>query len=95
MMAKLKDVLGSVGETTTSYASRIGCRTSALARRVGPKRGGIALGVLAIAIGTPFLIRWLKARNADASMHEPVGEQSRAKPRRRRSKRSHAPTAQA
>ena len=62
---QFKDVLRSAGCSTASYAKTVGGHTSALARSVGPKRGGIALGVLAIAIGTPFLIRYLRARNAD------------------------------
>jgi hypothetical protein len=68
MMAKLKDVLSSVGENTACYAEWVGDRTSALARRVGPKRGGIALGVLAVAVATPFVVRYVRARNAEGEM---------------------------
>ena len=64
MMTRLKDVLSSVGETTAGYANRVGGRTSALAHRVGPKRGSVALGVLATAIGLRYLVRFLKARSA-------------------------------
>jgi hypothetical protein len=64
MRATIKDVLGSIGSNTRTYATRVGGRTSALARRVGPTRGGIALGVLALLIGLPFVVRYLRARNA-------------------------------
>jgi hypothetical protein len=69
MMAKIKDVLEVVGSNSASYASRIGCRTSALARRVGPKRGGIALGVLAVAIAAPFIVRAIRARRAEREVN--------------------------
>lgn len=65
MMAKIKDVFEDLGGSTAYYANRLGCRTSALARRVGPKRGGIALGVLAAVIGVPLLIRYFRHRNED------------------------------
>jgi hypothetical protein len=45
----------------------VGCRTRDLAKAVGPKRGGIALGVLAVAIATPFVIRYFRNRNAELS----------------------------
>src|SRR5690606_41381575 len=90
MMAKLKDMLEDVGGSTAYYANRIGCRTSALARRVGPKRGGIALGVLAAVIGLPLLIRYFKHRNErldaelDADLEEREIERGVTKRRRRR-----------
>jgi hypothetical protein len=93
MMARIKDALEFVGSNSANYASRIGCRTSALARSIGPKRGGIALGVLAAAVATPFIIRAIRARrdeelydvdadfSADpAAAHKPAAK----KPRRRR-----------
>lgn len=40
-----------------------GGRTSALAHRVGAKRGGLALGSLA-ALAAPFIIRKLQSRRA-------------------------------
>ena len=64
--AKLKDLLSSVGGRTGRYADELGCRTRALTRRVGPKRGGIALGVIATAVGLRYLLRFLKTRKAEA-----------------------------
>src|SRR5688500_11089735 len=95
MMAKIKDVFGTVGGTTANYASRIGCHTSALARRVGPKRGGIALGVLAAVIGVPMLIRYFKHRNEaldaelDSDLEERELERGVIKRRRRMPRRAH------
>ena len=63
--AKLKHLLHSVGDRTGRYANELGCRTRALTRRVGPKRGGIALGVLATAVGLRYLVRFLKTRRAE------------------------------
>jgi hypothetical protein len=63
MMDKLKDILSDLGDTSSRYARDVSCRTRALSRRVGPKRGGIALGLLAAAIGTRFLVRFLKNRS--------------------------------
>ena len=86
-MSKVKDVLWDLGDTTACYARDIGDKTSALARRVGPKRGGIALGILAVAIATPFLIRWLRARSASELEAEDFDETS-AVPRRRYGRRT-------
>ena len=85
-MAKVKDVLYDLGDTTACYARDIGDRTSALARRVGPKRGGIALGILAAAIAMPFLIRWMRNRSAGEFEGEEFDETG-AIPRRRRARR--------
>ena len=96
MMDKIKDVLGVVGTNTGKYASRIGCRTSAIARTVGPKRGAIALGVLATVIAVPFVVRFVKARRADAESDiveeeqlEP-GVQRRSRRRKGSTRRSNA-----
>jgi hypothetical protein len=70
MLDNVKDKLGSVSCTSRSYARRIGRSTSALARSVGPRRGGIALGLIAAAIGVPFLVRYLRARRAEARAKE-------------------------
>jgi hypothetical protein len=86
MMAKVKDILWSVGENTACYAGWVGDRTSALARRVGPKRGGIALGVVAAAVATPFVIRYVRSRKADAEHGH------KAKAPQRRGARHAAPT---
>ncbi len=65
MLDTVKDFMGDVGATSASYARRLGCSTSALARRVGPRRGAIALGVLAaMGIGIPLLVRYLRSRRA-------------------------------
>lgn len=95
MMAKLKDVLSAVGDTTASYASSVSCRTKDLARAVGPKRGGIALGVLAVAIATPFVIRYLRNRNAvDTDVEEQdLAPEGTVKRRRRRAPRRSAASA--
>ena len=66
MLDTVKDFMGDVGATSAGYARRLGCSTSALARRVGPKRGAIALGVLAGGVGAFFLVRYLLARKATA-----------------------------
>jgi hypothetical protein len=66
MLDNVKNRLDSVRCTTRGYARRVGRSTSALARSVGPRRGGIALGLIAAAIGVPFLVRYLRARRAEA-----------------------------
>jgi hypothetical protein len=87
MMAKLKDVLSAVGDTTTTYASSAACKTRDLARAVGPKRGGIALGVLAVAIATPFVIRYLRSRREEIEMEEQeLAPEGAVKRRRRRAR---------
>lgn len=70
MLENVKDAFDSVRCTTGRYTRRVGRSTSALARRVGPVRGGIALGVIAAAIGLPFLIRYLRARRAELEAQE-------------------------
>lgn len=96
MMAKLKDMLEDVGGSTAYYANQIGCRTSALARRVGPRRGGIALGILATAIAVPLLVRYFKRRNVQIEMEldaedieERELERGVTQRRRRRPRRAH------
>ena len=89
MMANLKKSLFSVGGNVGSYANDIGCETAKLARRVGAKRGGIALGVLAIAVATPFVVRYLRARNADVDFEDDIeSPKPRANKRRRAARRS-------
>ena len=73
MLDIVKDFVGTVGTTSGRYARQLRCSTSALARRVGPRRGAIALGVLAAAgIGIPLLVRYLRSRKAAAETAEPV-----------------------
>jgi hypothetical protein len=74
MMDTVKDFFGDVGATSAGYARRLGCSTSALARRVGPKRGAIALGVLGAGVGAFFLVRFLLARKAAAAAEMPSEE---------------------
>jgi len=70
MLDNVKDKLDSVRCTTRTYGRRVGRKTSALARSVGPRRGGIALGLIAAAIGIPFLVRYLRARRAEAQVRD-------------------------
>jgi len=74
MLDTVKDFFGDVGTTSAGYARRLGCSTSALARRVGPKRGAIALGVIAAGVGGYFLARFLLARRAAAAEVAPSEE---------------------
>jgi hypothetical protein len=58
-----------VGGGTADLAKHLGDGTVDLAKRIGPKRGLIGLAVLAAAIGgTVVLVRYLRARNADAEL---------------------------
>jgi hypothetical protein len=61
-------MFGAFGDNAAHYAHQMRCRSSALAHDIGPRRGGIALGVLAAAIGLPFLIRFLKNRNIEREL---------------------------
>lgn len=71
MLDTVKDFMGDVGATSAGYARRLGCSSRALARRVGPRRGAIALGVLAAAgIGIPLLVRYLRSRRAAAEAEQ-------------------------
>ena len=71
MLRKLQNLLSSFGGTTATYANRVGGRTSALARSVGPKRGGFALGAVAAAMwGGPKLFRYLRDHRAAARAQE-------------------------
>lgn len=95
MMDKIKDVLGDLRSNSGSYAKRIGCRTSAIARTVGPKRGGIALGVLAAAIALPFIVRAVRRRREEGveyDVEEDLEIGVVAAPRRRRGRRARAAT---
>jgi hypothetical protein len=57
------DFARTVGSETTDLAKRFGHETSRFAKRVGPRRGLIALAVLAAAIGgSVALSRYLRAR---------------------------------
>ena len=72
------------GGKAADFGKDVGKRTSALAHRVGPKRGAIALGIVAAAIATPFIIRYVRARRArQESLIGPDGEAVAPKARRR------------
>jgi hypothetical protein len=95
MKSRLKDILHDVSDHSAAYRDRLGCRTREVARRVGPRRGGIALSILAAAIGLPILIRYLKARREEMEIEveEYDVETGTTIPRRRRVvRRPYAPT---
>ena len=71
----------------------VGHKTSALAHRIGPRRGAIALGILGAAIAVPFIVRYVKNRNAarDGALTDESGEARAPKPRRRRASAQPAP----
>ncbi|HEY5923709.1 MAG TPA: hypothetical protein VIV11_18635 [Kofleriaceae bacterium] len=75
MKKKLMNLLRSFGGSTSTYAHRVGDRTSALARSVGPKRGGFALGALAAAMwGGPRLFRYLREHRAQRAAEARAGQ---------------------
>lgn len=88
-------MLDSLKDSVSSFSHTVADRSSALARRVGPKRGVIALGVIAAAIGASFVARYLKrrsaARTAEPAMENPSGGAPTKK--QRRAARHHAHTA--
>jgi hypothetical protein len=58
-----------LGGGTADLAKQLGGGTADLAKRIGPKRGLIGLAVLAAAIGgTVVIVRYLRARRADAAL---------------------------
>ena len=87
MLDSLKDTFSTVGETTSDYAKRVACSTSALARRIGPKRGIAALVILAAGVGTAFIVRYLRSRRDEMEdVEEPV-EGVRIRRHRRKARR--------
>lgn len=62
----------------------LGHKTSALAHRVGPKRGAIALGIIGAAIAIPFIVRYVRNRRAmrEEEMLDESGEARAPRPRR-------------
>ena len=86
MKSRFKDILHDVSDTSAVYRDRLGCRTRELARTVGPRRGGIALTVLAAAIGVPLLLRFLRHRREEMEIEveEYDVETGTTIPRRRR-----------
>jgi hypothetical protein len=68
MMGFLRNLLPFLNRRRASRASRFGNRTSALAHRVGGKRGGIAMGSL-LSLAAPFIIKRVMARRADKRAH--------------------------
>ena len=68
MMKKVKKVLGSAGDTAMDVVDR-----------VGPKRGLIGLGILALAIGGSLLaVRLVRGRRAAAIEAMPEGSRAPA-----------------
>ena len=62
------DIARNVGSGTAHLARRVGSGTADLARDIGPKRALIGLAVAAVAIGgSILLVRYLRARRADAA----------------------------
>lgn len=80
---KAADFGKDVGGKAADFGKDVGARTSALAHKVGPKRAAIGLGILAVAIATPFIIRYVRARRANAALIEADGEAAVPKPRPR------------
>jgi hypothetical protein len=69
------DVARAIGAETALLARRFGSGTVTVARQVGPRRGLIGLAVLAAAIGgSVMLIRYLKARAAEAGVDDETAE---------------------
>ena len=89
-MQHLRHMLDTFRDTFTSYARRAGGEATALARRVGPKRGLIALGTIAAAVGTSYVVRYLKRRNAEpVALYEHGGSPTK-KQRRKARHQAHA-----
>jgi len=61
MLDALKDKISDVSCATQDAARFVGSRTAKLARRVGPTRGAIVLGVIGAGVGAYFLIRYLRS----------------------------------
>jgi hypothetical protein len=76
MLHRLKDSVSSFAETVVA-------RATALARRVGPKRGIVALGVVAVAVGASVVVRYFKQRGAEPDIENPSGGARTKKQRRR------------
>jgi hypothetical protein len=91
------DLAKQFGSGTADLAKQFGSGTADLAKRIGPKRGLIGLAVLAAAIGgAVVLVRYLRARNADAELDAdetgdaPNGRQARDRKRARAQHRAEA-----
>lgn len=89
MLNILKDTFASIGDTTSHYAKRVGTGSAALARRVGPKRGILALAVLAAAVGTAFVVRYFVTTEAATDEESFGGAPTK---RQRRRARNHHPS---
>lgn len=63
------DIARAFGSGTADVAKRFGRGTADLVDRIGPKRALIGLAVLAAAIGgSVVLVRYLRARSAEATL---------------------------
>jgi len=87
------DLARRFGSGSADLAKHLGSGTADIAKRIGPKRGLIGLAVLAAAIGgTVVLVRYLRARNADAALDGESDEsvESRNQRNRRRGRAQHS-----
>ena len=71
MLDTVKDVMYSVGCSTSDLARRVGDGTVDIAKRVGPKRGILGFIAIGAAVGgSIYLIRYLRARRAEMETSE-------------------------
>jgi hypothetical protein len=70
------DFARTIGSDTAVLARRVGSGTASLAKRIGPRRGLIALAVVAAAIGGSIVVaRILRARKRDGRVVMPGDEE--------------------
>src|SRR5262245_54424776 len=89
MLHMPKHTSTAVGETTSDYAKRLACGASALARRVGPKRGIVALLIVSAGIGTAFVVRHLRSRRLEELDLEEATDEAPARMERRHQAYAH------
>lgn len=90
MMASARNLVSSLGGETRVFARRfgqgtadvakhVGGSTADLARKVGPTRGLIGLAIIGAAVGSFFLIRYLRERS-EGVLDEEVDYDAREEP---------------
>ncbi len=84
MLDALKDKISTVTCATGDAARFVGSRTASLARRVGPTKGAIVLGVIGVGVGAYFLVRYLRSEDIDEEIDVAPGGAPTKKQRRRR-----------
>jgi hypothetical protein len=84
MLDALKDKISTVSCATQDAAKFVGSRTASLAKRVGPTRGAIVLGVIGVGVGAYFLVRYLRAEDTEEEFETAAGGAPTKKQRRRR-----------